>query len=76
MSHEVFSWLLEVDEDARYYDTGMITWNLRYVLDASMAEQYDFDDDNVKLTSRLDIQKDDIQAVLPIAKVDPILLLS
>lgn len=40
------------------------------MLDSSMAEQYDFDDDNAKITSRLDIQKDDVQAVLPIAKVN------
>lgn len=68
-AQEVFTWLFEVEEGATYNDNGRITWQLRYMLDSSMAEQYDFDDDNAKITSRLDIQKDDVQAVLPIAKV-------
>lgn len=67
-AQEVFSWLFEVDEDAGYHDSGRIVWQLRYALDSSMTEQHDFDDSNTKMTSRLDIQKDDVQAVLPIAK--------
>ncbi|KAF8792082.1 Transmembrane protein 132C like protein [Argiope bruennichi] len=70
---EVFTWLFEVEEGASYNDNGRITWQLRYMLDSSMAEQYDFDDDNAKITSRLDIQKDDVQAVLPIAKSSQLL---
>ncbi|XP_042904370.1 transmembrane protein 132E [Parasteatoda tepidariorum] len=70
---EVFTWLFEVEEGAGYNDNGRITWQLRYMLDSSMAEQYDFDDDNAKITSRLDIHKDDVQAVLPIAKSNQLL---
>ncbi|XP_054719094.1 transmembrane protein 132E-like [Uloborus diversus] len=72
-AQEVFTWLFEVEEGASYNDNGRITWQLRYMLDASMAEQYDFDDDNTKITSRLDIHKDDVQAVLPIAKSSQLL---
>lgn len=67
-AQEIFTWLFEVEEDANFHDNGRIIWLLRYVLDSRMAEQYDFDDDNMKMTSRLDIQKDDVEAVLPIAK--------
>lgn len=67
-SQEVFTWLLEVDENINAYDGGRIIWNLRYVLDSNLAEQYNFDENVIKLTSQLDIQKDDIQAVLPLAK--------
>uniref|UniRef100_T1J6G2 Transmembrane protein 132E n=1 Tax=Strigamia maritima TaxID=126957 RepID=T1J6G2_STRMM len=67
-SQEVFSWLFEIEENVSSYDSARIIWNLRYVLDSSMAEQYNFDDNNIKMTSQLEVKKDDIQAVLPTAK--------
>ncbi|XP_022245421.1 transmembrane protein 132E-like isoform X1 [Limulus polyphemus] len=65
---ELFTWLFEVEEDTDYHDNGRIIWQLRYVLDSAANDQYNFDDDKVQMTSRLDIQKDDVHTVLPIAK--------
>ncbi|XP_076330316.1 transmembrane protein 132E-like isoform X2 [Tachypleus tridentatus] len=65
---ELFTWLFEVEEDTDYHDNGRIIWQLRYILDSAANDQYNFDDDKVQMTSRLDIQKDDVHTVLPIAK--------
>ncbi|XP_022254425.1 transmembrane protein 132C-like [Limulus polyphemus] len=65
---ELFTWLFEVEENSGYSDNGQIIWQLRYILDTTVNDQYNFDNDKVQMMSRLDIQKDDVQAVLPIAK--------
>lgn len=79
---EVFSWLVEVVEDsADLWDEGRLVWSVRYVLEGSertrqhhsLRAQKDsphrtVDDTRTKITARFEIQKDDIQAVLPISK--------
>lgn len=80
---EVFSWLLEVANDTKeHWDGGRIVWSVSYVSDGPKLAMKD--DGSVtemrnhhqpeeimrkKLIAKLDIQKDDIQAVLPISKV-------
>lgn len=73
----MFSWLLEVVEDsAELWDEGRIVWSVRYVLEGQERrahhlhkDQAAVRDERKKITARLEIQKDDIQAVLPISKV-------
>lgn len=67
---EIFTWLLEITKDAAEpYEDAKITWSARF------EPQEDTDDgenqrtESKKATTRLDIQKDDIQAVVPISKV-------
>lgn len=79
---EVFSWLLEVANDTKeHWDGGRIVWSVSYVSDGpklamkedgSVAEVRNHQPEEImrkKLIAKLDIQKDDIQAVLPISKV-------
>lgn len=74
---EVFNWILEAAEEAGDdWDGGRVVWILRYVIQPSADTSWmkkdpfaNFSDERHKLTTRLEIQKDDIQAVLPIAKV-------
>ena len=74
---EVFNWILEAAEEAGDdWDGGRVVWILRYVIQPSADSSWmnkdpfaNFGDERHKLTTRLEIQKDDIQAVLPIAKV-------
>lgn len=80
---EVFSWLVEVVEDsADLWDEGRLVWSVRYVLEGSErirqhhsprvqkdSPHRTVDDTRTKITARFEIQKDDIQAVLPISKV-------
>lgn len=79
----MFSWLLEVANDTKeHWDGGRIVWSVSYVNDGPKLAMKD--DGTVmetrgghhqeeimrkKLIAKLDIQKDDIQAVLPISKV-------
>lgn len=77
---EVFSWLLEVNnitKDSDHLDEGRIVWSVSYVHDgpkikdisAEGAANGSPEETRKKLIAKLEIQKDDIQAVLPIAKV-------
>lgn len=81
----MFAWLVEVVEDsAELWDEGRLVWSVRYVLEGadrprqhhSSLSQRDSshrttkeEDTRKKITARFEIQKDDIQAVLPISKV-------
>lgn len=83
-AEEIFSWLLEVVENGEdLWDGGRIVWSARYVFEGSnipkgrqhhhRGSHRPFRDEIVedskrKLTARLEIQKDDIQSVLPISK--------
>ena len=58
------------------WDGGRVVWILRYVIQPPADSSWmktdpfaNFSDERHKLTTRLEVQKDDIQAVLPIAKV-------
>ncbi|XP_049277564.1 transmembrane protein 132E isoform X1 [Anopheles funestus] len=78
---EVFSWLLEVSNDTKeYWDGGRIIWSVSYVHDgpkmkldlsteSSLISSTGLQEEGrKKIVAKLEIQKDDIQAVLPIAK--------
>ncbi|XP_054271015.1 transmembrane protein 132E [Macrosteles quadrilineatus] len=71
---EVLCWLLEVVEDsAELWDEGRIVWSVRYVLEGQERRGHHTrgphkDDERKKITAKIEIQKDDIQAVLPISK--------
>ncbi|KAG8293804.1 hypothetical protein J6590_010794 [Homalodisca vitripennis] len=78
---EVFTWLLEVVEDsADLWDEGRLVWSVRYVREGQERGRGNSHHRNApgttspsqeerkKITARLEIQKDDIQAVLPISK--------
>jgi transmembrane protein 132 len=75
---EVFSWLLEVANDTKeHWDGGRIVWSVSYVHDGPKskdvsAEAVPHEETRKKLVAKLEIQKDDIQSVLPIAKVKDI----
>lgn len=72
---EIFSWLLEVANDTKeHQDSGRIIWSVSYVHDGPKlrdmpAEDTGQDEHRKRLIAKVEIQKDDIQAVLPIAKV-------
>ncbi|XP_058811581.1 transmembrane protein 132E [Topomyia yanbarensis] len=73
---EVFSWLLEVANDTKdHWDGGRIVWSVSYVHDgpkikelSAEASSAPHEEGRKKIVAKLEIQKDDIQAVLPIAK--------
>ena len=66
---ELFNWLYAIDEsEAEGWEGGLLVWHVKYqTLDQP-------DTANLTRTSRLrhrlNIKKDDVQAVLPISKVD------
>lgn len=79
--NEVYTILLEVDEKAvEYNDAGRIVWQLLYLTDLENTNQegennkkhhhlkHDFDRESSKLTSKLDIQKDEVETVLALTK--------
>jgi transmembrane protein 132 len=73
---EVFSWLLEVANDTKeHWDGAKIHWSVSYVHDGPKAKDLSTEVNNPheahrkKLIAKLEIQKDDIQSVLPISKV-------
>lgn len=73
---EVFSWLLEVANDTKeHWDGGKIVWSVSYVHDGPKLKDLSTEgvtspeETRKKLVAKLEIQKDDIQAVLPISKV-------
>lgn len=68
---ELFSWLIEVgEEDPGAYEGARIVWTAKF-------EPHQDDSENIEIhrtegrksTTRFDVQKDDIQAVVPISKV-------
>uniref|UniRef100_A0A336MTV7 CSON007237 protein n=1 Tax=Culicoides sonorensis TaxID=179676 RepID=A0A336MTV7_CULSO len=72
---EVFSWLIEVANDTKeHFDSGRIVWSVSYVHDGpklrdiDVGEKREHEEPRKKLIAKVDIQKDDIQAVLPISK--------
>uniref|UniRef100_A0A1B0FGG5 Transmembrane protein 132E n=1 Tax=Glossina morsitans morsitans TaxID=37546 RepID=A0A1B0FGG5_GLOMM len=71
---EVFSWLFEIADDAKeLLEGGKIVWSVTYMYDASKAkdiplENVGLDDSKKRVIAKLEINKDDIQAVLPMAK--------
>ncbi|XP_063707081.1 transmembrane protein 132E [Culicoides brevitarsis] len=73
---EVFSWLIEVANDTKeHFDSGRIVWSVSYVHDGpklkenpEIGEKREHEEPRKKLIAKVDIQKDDIQAVLPISK--------
>lgn len=74
---EVFSWLLEIANDTKeHWDGGRIVWSVSYVHDGPKLKDSSIEstsgppeESRRRLVAKLDIQKDDIQAVLPISKV-------
>lgn len=73
---EVFSWLIEVANDTKeHFDSGRIVWSVSYVhdgpklKDSEIGEKREHEEPRKKLIAKVEIQKDDIQAVLPISKV-------
>lgn len=73
---EVFSWLLEVANDTKeHWEGARIIWSVSYVHDGPKAKDlsaevvHPHDEHRKKLIAKLEIQKDDIQSVLPISKV-------
>lgn len=72
--YEVFSWLLEVADDPNdILDGGKIVWSVTHVYDTpkdkDSSELIATDDTKKRLIAKLEINKDDIQAVLPMAKI-------
>lgn len=67
---EIFTWLLEITEDAAEpYEDARIVWTARYEPQEDSENGENQRTESKKATTRLDIQKDDIQAVVPISKV-------
>lgn len=73
---EVFSWLFEVANDTKeHWDGARVVWSVSY--DSNVPKSKDIsseviqphDEHRKKLVAKLEIQKDDIQSVLPISKV-------
>lgn len=64
------------NDTKEHYDSGRIVWSVSYVhdgpklRDASLNEKTEHEESRKKLIAKVDIQKDDIQAVLPISKVN------
>lgn len=73
---EVFSWLFEVANDTKeHWDGARVVWSVSYdsnvpkTKDISSEAIQPHDEHRKKLVAKLEIQKDDIQSVLPISKV-------
>lgn len=68
---ELFTWLIEVTEDAaELYEGARVVWSVKlepHQDDGESPESHRVE--GRKSTTRLDVQKDDIQAVVPISKV-------
>lgn len=76
---EVFSWLVEVDNITKENrDNGKIIWSITYVQEGGRSQNFSTemmtniqaDGKKQKIIARFQIMKDDIQAILPIAKVN------
>lgn len=74
-SVEVYSWLLELgDGVVDVLDGGRIVWYVSYVYKSDKSKNQISastvaDESKKRLTTKLEVNKDDIQAVLPMAKV-------
>ena len=67
---ELFTWLLEITEDAtEVYDGARIVWTARFEPHQDNTELEIHRTEGRKSTTRFEIQNDDIQAVVPISKV-------
>lgn len=75
---EVFSWLVQVDNVTKENrDNGKIIWSINYVPEGRRSQNFSTemmtnmqpDGKKQKIIARFQIMKDDIQAILPIAKV-------
>lgn len=75
---DIFSWLIEVENSTKENrDSGKIIWSVNFVQDAGRMQNYSsevlttmpFDGKRQKIIARFQIMKDDIQSILPIAKV-------
>lgn len=78
---DIFSWLIEVENSTKENrDSGKIIWSVNFVQDADRTQNYSsdgltampFDGKRQKIIARFQIMKDDIQSILPIAKVSGI----
>lgn len=78
---DIFSWLIEVENSTKENrDSGKIIWSVNFVQDAARNQNYSsdglttmpFDGKRQKIIARFQIMKDDIQSILPIAKVSGI----
>ncbi|KAF2903265.1 hypothetical protein ILUMI_02914, partial [Ignelater luminosus] len=67
---ELFTWLIEVSEDAaELYEGARVVWSMKlepHQDEGDPSESHR--NEGRKSTTRLDVQKDDIQAVVPISK--------
>lgn len=75
---EIFSWLIEVENITKENrDNGKIIWSVNYVQDTVKLQNFSTevltstvpDGKRQKVIARFQIMKDDIQSILPIAKV-------
>ncbi|XP_028135128.1 transmembrane protein 132E [Diabrotica virgifera virgifera] len=66
---ELFTWLIEISEDAtENYDGSKVVWSARFEPHLEQETESEIRKESRKLISRFEIQKDDIQAVVPISK--------
>ncbi|XP_058978950.1 transmembrane protein 132B isoform X1 [Musca domestica] len=68
---EIFTWLLEVADDTKdLVDGGKIVWSVTYIYDNPRESSLEIapDDNKKRIIAKLEVNKDDIQAVLPMAK--------
>ncbi|XP_065366340.1 transmembrane protein 132B [Calliphora vicina] len=69
--NEVFTWLLEVADDTKdLIEGGKIVWSVTYIYDNPKDSLADLspEDNKKRIIAKLEVNKDDIQAVLPMAK--------
>lgn len=77
---EIFSWLIEVENVTKENrDSGKIKWSVNYVQDLTKSQQNyssevfsaapEGNGRRQRVIARFQIMKDDIQSILPIAKV-------
>jgi hypothetical protein len=68
---ELFTWLIEVGEDdSEPYEGARIVWSAKFEPHQDETDNGEIHrTEGRKSTTRFDVQKDDIQAVVPISKV-------
>lgn len=70
--NEIFTWLLEVADDTKdLVEGGKIVWSVSYIYDSPKDSLVDISPEESKkrTITKLEVNKDDVQAVLPMAKV-------
>ena len=70
--NEIFTWLLEVADDTKDLTEGVkIVWSVIYTYDnlKDVSIELPHEDNKKRIIAKLEVNKDDIQAVLPMAKV-------